>query len=132
MKINITSILRKENIINILCSIALFIAINRLPIAYYTFLRILVFIGSLLILFNKEVIYYWKLIFIPIAVFFNPIAPIFLYLKSYWIPIDMIVAILFLFITFYGYEENNENGNKKGDEKKNQITKNKKMYHIKH
>ena len=117
------------NITNVFCGLALFTAVNYLPIKYYTFLRIIVFIGCLLILFNKKVNYYWKLPFIPIALLFNPIIPVYLYIKSYWIPLDIIAGILFLLVSFYGYTNSHKKENKKKSKK---LTKNRNMYNIKH
>lgn len=119
---------KKGNIINIFCALALFTAVSYLPIKYYTFLRIIVFIGCLFVLLNKEINFYWKLPFIPIALLFNPIFPIYLYIKSYWIPLDIIAGILFLLVSFYGYTNNHKEENKK---KSKQIVKNRNMYNIK-
>ena len=99
-------IYRKRIIIvfNIICAFLLLIALLHLPIQYYRFLRIIVFVGCLLIIINKEVPFFWKLIFLPIAILFNPILPVYLYLKPYWMPLDVVAAILFLLIAFYGYK----------------------------
>ncbi|MFC3160088.1 hypothetical protein SAMN05443633_11955 [Chryseobacterium arachidis] len=84
------------------CAICCFIGIFKLPIEYYTFLRILVSIGALLVLYNtlsfKQ--HYFSIIFLVILILFNPVFPIYLYRKSLWIPIDTITGILFLLINF--------------------------------
>lgn len=84
------------------CAICCFAGIFRLPIEYYTFLRILVSIGALLVLYNtlsfKQ--HYFSLIFLVVLILFNPVFPIYLYRKSFWIPIDTITGILFLLINF--------------------------------
>jgi hypothetical protein len=84
------------------CALCCFIGIFRLPIEYYTFLRILVSIGALLVLYNtlsfKQ--YYFSIIFLVILILFNPVFPIYLYRKSVWIPIDTVTGILFLLINF--------------------------------
>ncbi|WEK68744.1 MAG: hypothetical protein P0Y62_12895 [Candidatus Chryseobacterium colombiense] len=84
------------------CAICCFAGIFRLPIEYYTFLRILISIGALLVLYNtlsfKQ--HYFNIIFLVILILFNPIFPIYLYRKSLWIPIDTITGILFLLINF--------------------------------
>lgn len=84
------------------CVLCCFIGIFRLPIEYYTFLRILVSIGALLVLYNtlsfKQ--HYFSIIFLVILILFNPIFPIYLYRKSIWIPLDIITGILFLLINF--------------------------------
>lgn len=84
------------------CALCCFAGIFRLPIEYYTFLRILVSIGALLVLYNllsfKQ--YYFSIIFLVVLILFNPVFPIYLYRKSVWIPIDTITGILFLLINF--------------------------------
>lgn len=84
------------------CAICCFVGIFRLPIEYYTFLRILISIGALTVLYNVLISkqYYFSLIFLMILIIFNPVFPIYLYRKSLWIPIDMITGILFLLIIF--------------------------------
>ncbi|WP_345203280.1 DUF6804 family protein [Chryseobacterium ginsengisoli] len=84
------------------CALCCFIGIFRLPIEYYTFLRILVSIGALLVLYNtlSSKQHYFSIIFLVILILFNPIFPIYLYRKSVWIPIDTITGILFLLINF--------------------------------
>lgn len=96
------------------CAICCFVGIFRLPIEYYTFLRVLVSVGALIVIYNflshKE--YNWSTIFIIILIIFNPVFPIYLYRKSLWIPIDTITGILFLLIAFAEKkEEKKENEN---------------------
>lgn len=76
----------------------LFIATIQLPIGFYTALRILVFICSILLVRSsyQDGLTNWMIIFLVIAVLFNPILPVYLYKKSIWIPIDVIAGILFL------------------------------------
>ncbi|MET3034501.1 DUF6804 family protein [Chryseobacterium sp. NRRL B-14859] len=84
------------------CALCCFAGLFRLPIEYYTFLRILVSIGALLVLYNtlsfKQ--HYFSIIFLVILILFNPVFPIYLYRKSLWIPIDTITGILFFLINF--------------------------------
>lgn len=86
----------------IFCAISCFVGIFRLPIEYYTFLRILIFIGASIIIYNFLSFrqYYFSIIFLIILILFNPIIPIYLYRKSLWIPIDTITGILFLLVAF--------------------------------
>lgn len=87
----------KTKPISIICASLLFIAIFKLPIEYYTILRIVVFIGALLVLnsfIDKSVS--WIIVFGLIAILFNPIIPLYLYVKDYWIPIDIVSGVLFL------------------------------------
>ncbi|MDO5969671.1 hypothetical protein Q4Q35_07615 [Flavivirga aquimarina] len=111
--------------VSIICAFLLFIAVLKLPIEYYTFLRIVIFIGSLLVIVSllKQVI--WVIIFSIIAILFNPIIPIYLYHKSYWIPIDIIAGILFLLILFFN---NPKEGSKKTETKKQREFKRDKIY----
>lgn len=84
------------------CALCCFIGIFRLPIEYYTFLRILVSVAALLVLYitlNAKQ-HYFSIIFLVILILFNPVFPIYLFRKSLWIPIDTITGIVFLLITF--------------------------------
>lgn len=84
------------------CAICCFVGIFRLPIEYYTFLRILISIGALIVLYNVLISkqHYFSIIFLVILIIFNPVFPIYLYRKNLWIPIDVITGILFLLINF--------------------------------
>ncbi|WP_027387363.1 DUF6804 family protein [Chryseobacterium gregarium] len=86
----------------IFCALCCFIGIFRLPIEYYTFLRILVSIGALMVLYNTVSFkqHYFSIVFLVILILFNPVFPIYLYRKSLWIPVDTITGILFLLISF--------------------------------
>ena len=117
--------------INIICAFALFIGISNLPIQYYSFLRILTFIGCLLILFDQNISLVWKLTFLMIAVLFNPIFPMYLYVKSYWIPMDIFSGILFLLISHYGYN-GKEKKMKNGEKHTHKKIKNRNMYNVKY
>jgi hypothetical protein len=91
-------------IICIICAAVAIIGCFEMPIGYYTFLRIILTIGAVLIIL-KEIQKDVNLIgiaFIIVAVLFNPIVPIYLYQKSFWMPIDLVTGILFL---FYGFRE---------------------------
>ena len=82
-------------------AIVVMIAIFPLPIGYYTFTRIVVFISMTLL------IYYYKtknksvsnniIIYALIGILFNPIIPIYLHNSFIWSVIDF---ILFLFMTY--------------------------------
>jgi hypothetical protein len=84
------------------CAICCFVGIFKLPIEYYAFLRILVSVGALIVIYNAFVFktQYWSTIFIIILILFNPVFPIYLYRKNIWVPIDIITGILFLLIGF--------------------------------
>lgn len=89
------------------CALCCFIAIFRFPIEYYTFLRILVSIGALLVLYNtlSSKQHYFSIIFLIILILFNPVFPIYLYRKGIWMPLDIITGILFLLINFIENKE---------------------------
>lgn len=84
-----------------LCALLLFVALMKMPIGYYTFLRIIVTIGavSIIVAENGNGINFWVIIFGIIAALFNPIIPVYLNSKSAWMPIDLICGILFLIKT---------------------------------
>jgi len=91
----------------ILCSICCFIAIIRLPIEYYTFLRTIVSLGAALLIYSwiKQKNYSLAIIFVLVLILFNPLFPIYLHRKSIWIPLDIITGLLFLIIAFYKKSE---------------------------
>ncbi|WP_132531580.1 DUF6804 family protein [Pedobacter psychrotolerans] len=91
----------------ILCSICCFIAILKLPIEYYTFLRTIVSLGAALLIYSwiKQKNYSLAIIFVLVLILFNPLFPIYLHRKSIWIPLDIITGLLFLLIVFYHQKE---------------------------
>jgi hypothetical protein len=91
----------------IFCSACCFIALLNLPIVYYTLLRVIISLGSILVIyaFLKYKNYSWIVVFAIILILFNPIFPIYLHRKSIWMPLDVIVGILFLLIAFLKKEK---------------------------
>ena len=82
----------------ILSIFMLFGAIAEWPYGYYILLRWITCITSILVTlkaFEKN-IDWAKVVFIVIAILFNPLTPIYLS-RSTWIPIDIITAIFFIF-----------------------------------
>jgi hypothetical protein len=81
----------------LICSGLLLLALTDLPIGYYTLLRIVVTIGAVAVVITEyeNGITFWFIAFGLIAVFFNPLIPIYLGNKSSWMPIDLITAMLF-------------------------------------
>jgi len=77
--------------INKLVGLLLFIAVFQLPGGYYELLRTIV---SLCSVYN---IYKGFYAFIPILILFNPIAPIYLYNKAFWVLIDIVCGLAFYF-----------------------------------
>ena len=94
--------------VSIVCALALFIATFNFPITYYMPLRIIVFIGAILFVITNYKHLFVLMTFCLVAVLFNPIYPIYLYIKSYWIPLDIITGILFLLTIFYDVTESKE------------------------
>ncbi|WP_395063370.1 DUF6804 family protein [Flavobacterium sp.] len=86
------------------CAAFLIIACFQMPIGYYTLLRILITLGALVILVNevKKDVNLLGMAFIIILILFNPLVPIYLYQKIIWMPLDIIIAALFL---IYGFKE---------------------------
>ena len=82
----------------ILNVIALFGAVAEWPYGYYILLRWITCITSILVAFQafEKNIDWAKVVFIVIAILFNPLAPIYLS-RSIWIPLDIVTAILFIF-----------------------------------
>jgi hypothetical protein len=76
----------------------LFGAIAEWTYGYYTLLRWITCIAATLVAFQafEKNINWAKVVFIIIAILFNPLAPIYLS-RSTWIPIDIITAIFFIF-----------------------------------
>ncbi|GAI91013.1 unnamed protein product [marine sediment metagenome] len=82
----------------ILSIFMLFGAIAEWPYGYYILLRWITCIASILVAFQafEKNIDWAKVVFIVIAILFNPLAPIYLS-RSTWIPLDIITAMLFIF-----------------------------------
>ena len=80
-----------------MCSFLLFIALADLPIGYYTFLRIVITVASVIVVFKDldKGFNFWTVSFGLLAILFNPIIPIYLNSKEYWMPIDFIAASIF-------------------------------------
>lgn len=86
-----------------ICALCCFAAIFKLPIEYYTFLRTIVSLGALLLIYvwTKQKSYVLTVVFILVLILFNPLLPIYLHRESIWIPLDIITGLLFLLIAFY-------------------------------
>lgn len=101
-------------IVSIVCAIVLFAATFNWFIEYYMPLRILVFTGAILCAIANYKYIFILTTFCLVAVLFNPIFPIYLYIKSYWIPIDILTGVLFLLIAFYKAKTRREKKGMKG------------------
>lgn len=120
-----STITYNNKVVSIICALLLFIAVMKMPIEYYTVLRVVVFIGALLVILSLSSKIIWVIIFGVIAFLFNPIIPVYLYLKSYWIPVDIIAGILFLSMLFF---DKPKEGNDKIEPKKQREFKRDKIY----
>jgi hypothetical protein len=87
-----------------ICAITLLLALFPMPIEYYTFLRIIIAIGAIVVLTQeiKKDITLIGITFVSILIIFNPVIPIYLYKKMLWMPIDFGTAVLFL---MYGFKD---------------------------
>lgn len=81
-----------------ICASLLFLALARLPIGYYTFLRVVVTTGAVLaIIADRNLgLHPWTIGFAVIALLFNPVVPVYLYIKSAWMPLDLGCGVMFL------------------------------------
>ncbi|WP_428740160.1 DUF6804 family protein [Tenacibaculum sp.] len=120
-----STITYNNKIVSIICAFLLFLAVMNMPIEYYTLLRVVIFVGALLVIISLSNKIIWVIVFGIIAILFNPIIPVYLYLKSYWIPIDIITGILFLLVLLF---ENTKKENKKIEPKKQREFKRDKIY----
>lgn len=82
----------------ILTILMLFGAIAEWPYGYYSILRWITCITSILVAFQafEKNIDWAKVVFIIIAILFNPLAPIYLS-RSTWVALDIVTAIFFIF-----------------------------------
>jgi len=82
----------------ILSIFILFGAIAEWPYGYYILLRWITCITSIFVVFQafEKNIDWAKVVFIVIAILFNPLAPIYLS-RNIWVPLDIITAIFFIF-----------------------------------
>jgi len=84
--------IKKTKFLRLIGIILLLIAIPELPYGYYTFLRIVITILSVYIIFvalgSDRV--GWSWIFGGVAILFNPLFPVYL-TKEIWVVIDIVV-----------------------------------------
>ncbi|WP_350072132.1 DUF6804 family protein [Imperialibacter sp.] len=81
-----------------ICSGLLFLAVAELPYGYYTFLRIVVTIGAILVVYREysNHLNLWVNSFGFIAIIFNPVIPVHLNDKQLWTAVDVTCAIIFM------------------------------------
>lgn len=92
--------------ISLISAILLAIGCFPLPIGYYTFLRIVVFVVCVILIINdNKKGLNWSNIALGITgIIFNPIIPIYLHEKGVWVVIDAICTILFAVKTYQFYK----------------------------
>ena len=88
-----------KNIATIL-GLMLLLAVLPLSYGYYTFLRLVVFVGSLFLAYRLHERKHsdWAIGLIFIGILFNPIFPVYL-AREVWFFIDLICAGIFFYIT---------------------------------
>lgn len=81
----------------IACAGLLLLSLAKLPIGYYTVLRIAVTIGAIAVILDEKNkgITFWVFLFAVIGIIFNPVIPVYLGGKNIWLPIDVASAIAF-------------------------------------
>ena len=84
--------------LSLICAAFLLLALMNLPMGYYTFLRIIVTIGAVVIVVKEleNEFNFWVIAFGIMAILFNPLIPVYLQGKEAWMPIDFIAAVLFI------------------------------------
>ena len=96
----------KKNTSTIICLItALLLVIGcfHLPIGYYTFLRIVVFVASIVIIIDnhKMGFNYSNVTTSIVGILFNPIIPVYLHSKMLWTVIDIVASVWFIIALFF-------------------------------
>ena len=98
-----------KTLLPIACIILLVLAVPPMwPYGYYVFLRVFICGASAYLAYlgfdeNKEM---WGLIFVVIAILFNPFIPVY-FNKDIWVVIDILVAAVFfasMFVMHYGID----------------------------
>lgn len=78
-----------------------FLALGQWTYGYFVLLRWVVTVGSIIVVLNAfdKDIDWAKVVFVFIAMLFNPIVPVHLS-RELWIPIDVVVGAIFVFAYF--------------------------------
>ena len=97
-------------LLSVVAAIPLILGCFHLPIGYYTFLRIVVFIVSVILLFcpKSESVTYRHIVNGLVAILFNPIIPIYLHSKTVWTVIDAAVAVWFVVQSLLSYKNSDK------------------------
>lgn len=96
------------SLLSVLAAFFLILGCFHLPIGYYTFLRIVVCIVAVTLLFypKSESVTYRHIVNGLVAILFNPIIPIYLHSKTAWVVIDAVTAGWFIVQTILIYKNN--------------------------
>lgn len=83
----------------IISALLLLIGCFKMPIGYYTFLRIVVFVTSIIVLTGsiKNDMLSLAIVTALIGILFNPILPIYFHSKSVWVILDLLSSGWFVF-----------------------------------
>lgn len=88
-----------RRLVSIVSAVLLFTALLKLPIGYYTLLRIVVTGSAFYLAYNVHSVGKpaWQIVvWCLIGVLFNPVLPIYLGTRAAWAPVDVVIGILFL------------------------------------
>ena len=91
----------KDNWLNILAIIMLLVALGNHPYSYYQFLRWVVSIAAVCMVYlaHRLKAMFWAWFFVGVAMLFNPISPFYLSRGS-WQKIDFVTAVIFFIAIF--------------------------------
>ena len=101
--------------IALICAALMFLALLPFPIGYYTFLRIAVTVGALLVMHHYWKvcgINIWMVLFGMLAILFNPLAPVYLGDRSLWVPFNMAGGVLFIVAALHIHRMERDTGKK--------------------
>ncbi|MCW5516922.1 DUF6804 family protein [Muriicola sp. Z0-33] len=82
------------------CAILLLLATLPMPGIYYDFLRICICLIAIVLMIKEYKVLLVLWCFALVAYLFNPFAPVYLYQKALWQPVDIICALLFVSYAF--------------------------------
>ena len=78
----------------------LLLALADMPSGYYVLMRIVVCLASVIVAYGgykrEDSVNGTVILFVLMAILFNPIIPVYLYDREIWMPIDIIGAIVFV------------------------------------
>jgi hypothetical protein len=92
--------MQARRLLALLCAAAMLVALLKMPIGYYTFLRLLATAGAVV-----DVVHHYRrgglsirvVLFGLVALVFNPIWRVHLGDRELWEPINAVAAVLFLY-----------------------------------